>query len=93
MLSFEDKFFIFSNFILYKMKQNIIIVIVLIILIVFTVIQTIQVYDLKKTFDDISKLNINQGTANKLTNVEKSQKQEIPEPLKEVPSIAQGCFS
>ena len=75
------------------MRQNLIIVIVLIILIVFTVVQTVQVYNLKKTFNDISKLNMDQGTTNKLTNVEKSQKQEIPEPLKEVPSIAQGCFS
>ena len=75
------------------MRKNIIILVILIVLVIFSVIQTIQVYNLKKTFNDISKLNMDQGTTNKLTNVEKSQKQEIPEPLKEVPSIAQGCFS
>jgi len=66
-----------------------------VILIIFSIVQTVQVYNLKKTFSEIMKISSSSDLEeNQLSNnVQKNSKQNVPESLREVPSVVQGCFS
>jgi len=77
------------------MRKNIIILLVFVILIIFSIVQTVQVYNLKKTFSEIMKISSSSDLEeNQLSNnVQKNSKQNVPESLREVPSVVQGCFS
>ena len=77
------------------MRKDIIILVVFVILIIFSVVQTVQVYNLKKTFSEIIKASSSSDLEENqlLNNLQKNSKQDVPESLREVPSIVQGCFS
>ena len=66
---------------------------VLAFLIIFTVIQTIQIYNLKKNFNDIKEISKDLNIESNQIVKDSQNSNEVPESLREVPSIVQGCFS
>ncbi|HLC73477.1 MAG TPA: hypothetical protein VJH20_02465 [Candidatus Nanoarchaeia archaeon] len=77
------------------MRKDIIILLAVVILIIFSIVQTVQVFNLKKTFSEIMKTSSSSDIEENqlLNNVQKNSKQDVPESLREVPTVVQGCFS
>ncbi|MBS3149518.1 hypothetical protein J4455_02375 [Candidatus Woesearchaeota archaeon] len=75
------------------MRKNFIIFGVLVFLIIFTVIQTIQIYNLKKNFNDIKEISKDLNLESNQIVKDTQNSNEVPESLREVPSSVQGCFS
>lgn len=73
------------------MRKNVIIFGILIVLIIFSIIQTVQVYNLKKNFNEIKEASNSQNLEAKQV-VDNQQSIKVPESLREIPSAVQGCY-